>query len=156
MQNTLQGIKAVIKVRQDAEITLPSDPVGSEAMLRQDIKEEVKVEQNAEITLPSDPVRSAAILRQDTFPGIGEKIEIKQDLDMGMTLASDYASGKEQDGESNQDEKEHIAHLLEGGEAESVTGKQNCKLSRAWCMNLLLEPEDNGGTNSMSLQEDRH
>jgi hypothetical protein len=156
MQNDFRGIKAAIEVEQDAETTLPSDPVGSEAMPRQDVEEEVEVEQDAEMSLPSDPVRSAAILRRDTFPGIGEKIEIEQDLDMGMTSASDYASGEEQDGESDRDEEEHIAHLLEGGEAESATGKQNRKLSRAWCMNLLLEPEDNEGTNTMGLQEDRH
>jgi hypothetical protein len=156
MKNTLRDTKAVVEVKQDTEITLPSDPLGSEEMSTlPGIEEEVEVEQDAEMTLPSDP-GSAAILRRDAFPGVEEKIEIEQDLDMDMASASDYASGKEQDGESDQDEEEHITHLLEGGEAESTAGKQNRKLSRAWCMNLLLEPEDNGGTNLVNLQEDRH
>lgn len=131
MKNTLRGTKAMVEVEQDTEITLPSDPLGSEEMsILPGIEEEVDVE----MTLLSDPARSAAILRRNALPGVEEKMEVEQDLDMDVAPALDYASAKEQDGESDQDEEEHVIHLLEGGEAESTTGKQNRKLSRAWHM----------------------
>lgn len=93
------------------------------------VDEEIESQQDVEMGMELDPMT-------------GEEIEIEQDMEDSTsggeempgrdTLAiGPQARDQSKDIEHDQDEENQVAILLESGEAESATGKRNCKALEA-------------------------